>query len=162
MSRCRVSKFKFLKFIFFGPPYCTCLFIKYLQNNLIYRYADHRWDSRYITYYCMWFRLFATAVVPLVALVYFNIKIVLFFRKHNFNKTVNTINASTSTVANGTESQANPNPTSNGHEVVNRLISIDDRNEQANKMNRDKERSLVMIVCCITLVFLLCHLPRYV
>ena len=125
------------------------------------RYADHRWDSRYITYYCMWFRLFFTAVVPLVALVYFNIKIVLFFRKHNFNKVVNTINASTSTVANGETqpTQATSNG-QNGHETVNRLISIDDRNEQANKMNRDKERSLVLIVCCITSIFLLCHLPR--
>ena len=111
----------------------------------------------------MWFRLFFTAVVPLVALVYFNIKIVLFFRKHNFNKTVNTINASTSTVANGDPSQNPTQATSNGqngHESVNRLMSIDDRNEQANKMNRDKERSLVMIVCCITSIFLLCHLPR--
>ena len=41
------------------------------------------------------------------------------------------------------------------------LYSVIDRNEQAAKQNREKERGLVLIVCSITMIFLCCHLPRY-
>ena len=42
------------------------------------------------------------------------------------------------------------------------LYSVIDRNEQAAKQNREKERGLVLIVCSITMIFLCCHLPRYI
>ena len=47
------------------------------------------------------------------------------------------------------------------HNTVARLNSMMDRNEQAAKMNREKERGLVLIVCSITIIFFCCHLPRY-
>ncbi len=34
----------------------------------------------------MWFRLFATALVPLTALIYFNAKIVIYYRENNFTR----------------------------------------------------------------------------
>ena len=30
-----------------------------------FRYAKYRWSAVYVTYYCTWFRLFATAVIHL-------------------------------------------------------------------------------------------------
>ena len=54
--------------------------------SLKFRYAKHRWSPSYVTYYCMWFRLFATALVPLIALIYFNAKIVIYYRENNFTR----------------------------------------------------------------------------
>ena len=54
--------------------------------NSDFRYARHRWSYSYVTYYCMWFRLFATALVPLAALTYFNAKILIYYRDNNFTR----------------------------------------------------------------------------
>ena len=136
---------------------------------LFFRHADHRWSASYVTYYSMWFRLFATAVVPFGALVFFNVKILIFFRRNKFKA----INNGSSDPASGqqTELTRTASCTSGAgqqaalnaepHHTVARLNSMMDRNEQAAKMNREKERGLVLIVCSITIIFFCCHLPRY-
>ena len=118
----------------------------------------------------MWFRLFATAVVPFGALVFFNVKILIFFRRNKF-KAVNTASSDpsvqqteltrTASCASAAAGQPAPVVRSQQQTVV-RLNSMIDRNEQAAKMNREKERGLVLIVCSITIIFFCCHLPRYV
>merc|ERR1711981_292024 len=59
-----------------------------MDENGVYstRYAKHRWSASYVTYYCMWFRLFATALVPLTSLIYCNAKILIYYRENNFTK----------------------------------------------------------------------------
>ena len=118
----------------------------------------------------MWFRLFATAVVPFGALVFFNVKILIFFRRNKF-KAVNTASSDpsvqqtelTRTASCTSAAAGQPAPVvSSQQETVVRLNSMIDRNEQAAKMNREKERGLVLIVCSITIIFFCCHLPRYV
>ena len=54
--------------------------------SLLFRYANHRWSAPYVTYYIMWFRLFATALVPITSLIYFNAKILIYYRENNFTK----------------------------------------------------------------------------
>lgn len=45
-------------------------------------YTEIRKNKLYITVYTLWFRLIATAVVPFALLCFFNIKILVFYRKN--------------------------------------------------------------------------------
>ena len=71
-------------------------FLKVKTHNIINifvfsRYAKHRWSPSYVTYYCMWFRLFATALVPLISLIYCNAKILIYYRENNFTRAFNVL-----------------------------------------------------------------------
>ena len=99
---------------------------------LLFRHADHRWSASYVTYYSMWFRLFATAIVPFAALVFFNVKILVFFRRNKFNAVNNTsIRASSgqqheltrtaSLASAGGSIEVQQTQTTNGHNTMARL-----------------------------------------
>ena len=171
--------------------------------NLI-RFAKYRWSADYVTYYCTWFRLFATAVIPLMALSYFNWKVFKYYRDNNFTnahhvmrKVVvvpsaamvsysNKSNTSILTIQLQLESenhnlieQAN-DITSNGRNSVGPLNSLSNQvstvaggqNTQTNvyrvgsnnmpvQKTISRERTLFLILCCITITFFICHSPRY-
>ena len=45
-------------------------------------YTKLRNDPTYITAYIVWFRLIVTAALPLVLMVFFNVKILIYFKRH--------------------------------------------------------------------------------
>ena len=49
-----------------------------------FTYSDLRTDSTYLTAYTLWFRLFATAVVPFCIILFCNAAIVFYYRKNRY------------------------------------------------------------------------------
>ena len=144
-----------------------------------FRYARHRWSYSYVTYYCMWFRLFATALVPLAALTYCNAKILIYYRNNNFTRAhtvmrrMRTNNESvdhqhirpqelrlqllSSRVQTTTRAKNILKGTENG-QITSPIIESHNRTSSSHKTSR--ERTLFVMLCCITLTFFFCHLPR--
>ena len=121
------------------------------------RYAKHRWSASYVTYYCMWFRLFATALVPLTALIYFNAKIVIYYRDNNFTKAYSAMK----------KLNHQDQPLFDQEENVNRISLALPNGIRSNLKSKplshktSRERALFIVLCCITFTFSISHLPRY-
>ena len=147
-----------------------------VNPNPIYRYARHRWSYSYVTYYCMWFRLFATALVPLIALTFFNAKILIYYRNNNFTRAQSVMSrmrakAEDEPSVSGTNrpqelrvqiQKAAQSRSSNG---LNSLINnpLIPRSRMVPKpplYQASRERTLFIMLCCITMTFFCCHLPR--
>lgn len=147
-----------------------------------YRYAKHRWSASYVTYYCMWFRLFATALVPLTALIYFNGKIVIYYRENNFTKAyiaMRKLNQAQPTGEKVTSNAAPADVVEIAAGGVNQLPgtlttvyttgSLASNNQGPSLLRSSsktpthktsRERALFIMLCCITFTFFICHLPR--
>ena len=55
-----------------------------------FTYSDLRTDRTYITAYTLWFRLFATAVVPFCIMLFCNAAIIFYYRKNRYVPTLYT------------------------------------------------------------------------
>lgn len=139
-----------------------------------YKYAKHRWSASYVTYYSMWFRLFATALVPLVALIYFNAKIFVYYRENNFTRAHTVMRRMTQGCvptdasaggATATTTEGDGAPGSTGNEAESAAVKQNGTEEQDKICRRHsrkahRERTLFIMLCCITFTFFFCHLPR--
>ena len=128
----------------------------------------------------MWFRLFATALVPLAALTYFNAKILIYYRDNNFTRAHTVMrrmrcnNESDQNRPQEIRLQLQNTRMTNGQIGQNGLngqIGIEGQNQNGchngeQPHNRipsyktSRERTLFIMLCCITLTFFFCHLPR--
>ena len=187
------SKFLFLNYTFLRMQHSFC----------ILRFAKYRWSADYVTYYCTWFRLFATAVIPLIALSYFNWKVFKYYRDNNFTnahhvmKKVVVVPSSAIVsldiffihcpapclilIQLQLESENHNlieqvNDATNGRNSVGPLINqvsvvAGSQNKQTNvyrvgsnnipaQKTISRERTLFLILCCITITFFICHSPR--
>lgn len=112
----------------------------------------------------MWFRLFATALVPLLAITYFNLKIVDYYRANNFVS--GQVRFRRRNSPQPPVDPDNPKPSSppdrskNKEDTVSLKFSTNISEDQKAKKIR-QERTLFIMVCCITMTFFICHLPRY-
>ena len=135
----------------------------------------------------MWFRLFATALVPLAALTFFNAKILIYYRNNNFTRAQSVM--SRMRVKN---SEEEPTVSVNRPQELRVQIqkvaaSRTSVQQQQQKVSFDRsngislnngtarsrvvlpknplyqasrERTLFIMLCCITMTFFCCHLPR--
>lgn len=150
----------------------------------------------------MWFRLFATALVPLVALVFFNFKILMYYKANNF-VTAHSVNSQIS-VARARSRRVPRNARDScvlGQTFVMEVVHCMGENQEPNggaELDQDpgnsvasptrhnsqglsrfsigkalatshlsvherrlrQERTLFVMLCCITLTFFICHCPR--
>ena len=139
----------------------------------------------------MWFRLFATALVPLAALTFFNAKILIYYRNNNFThaqtvmsrlRVKNSEEEPTvsvnrpqeirvqiqKVVASRTSVQQQQQKVSLGVSSGFRL-NIPLNNEtvrtrvelpKTSLYQASQERTLFIMLCCISMTFFCCHLPR--
>ena len=155
--------------------------------DLICRYARHRWSYSYVTYYCMWFRLFATALVPLIALTFFNAKILIYYRNNNFTRAQSVMSRMRVKNSEDEPTVSVNRPQELRVQIQKVAASRTSVQQQQQKVSFDmsngislnngtartrvvlpknplyqasRERTLFIMLCCITMTFFCCHLPR--
>eukprot|EP00093_Oithona_nana_P004210 04210.XXX_161574_159718_1 [CDS] Oithona nana genome sequencing. len=137
-------------------------------NAYTYTYARHRWSYSYVTYYCMWFRLFATALVPLAALTFFNAKILIYYRNNNFTQ-AQTVMSRLRVKNSEEEPTVSVNRPQEIRVQIQKVVaSRTSVQQQQQKVELPKtplyqasqERTLFIMLCCISMTFFCCHLPR--
>lgn len=47
-----------------------------------FEYTELRTNKVYVTLYTLWFRLIVTAALPFVLMVFFNVRILIYYKKH--------------------------------------------------------------------------------
>ena len=126
----------------------------------------------------MWFRLFATALVPLIALTYFNTKILIYYRNNNFTRAHTVMRRMR---VKGPDEEAVPvnrpqelrvqiqtgrtvqQPRTTTTRMIENGIELNNGALPPPKTplyKASRERTLFIMLCCITMTFFFCHLPR--
>ena len=116
----------------------------------------------------MWFRLFATALVPLAALTFFNAKILIYHRNNNFTQ-AQTVMSRLRVKNSEEEPTVSVNRPQEIRVQIQKVVaSRTSVQQQQQKVELPKtplyqasqERTLFIMLCCISMTFFCCHLPR--